>query len=93
LQEIYVDSDSGACMPLTALAGIAMDQNAELKVQAAMIEELDSDMDKANETLRKTNDKMKDVLAQAGGTMAVLMRVCMIIVLLALTAYLWKMLS
>ena len=80
-------------MPLTALAGIAMDQNAELKVQAAMIEELDSDMDKANETLRKTNDKMKDVLAQAGGTMAVLMRVCMIIVLLALTAYLWKMLS
>lgn len=76
-----------------ALAGIAIDQNAELQVQAAMIEELDSDMDRANETLRKTNHKMKDVLAQAGGTMAVLMRVCMIIILLALTAYLWRMLS
>lgn len=58
-----------------------------------MMEELDTDMDRASETLRRTNHKMKDVLAQAGGTMAVLTRVCMIILLLALSAYLWRMLS
>jgi len=52
-----------SCLP----AGIAMDQQQELHVQAAMIEELDQEMDKANAQLTNVNHKMKDVLDQAGG--------------------------
>lgn len=44
-----------------------MDQQQELHVQAAMIEELDEEMDKANAQLTNVNHKMKDVLDQAGG--------------------------
>jgi len=44
-----------------------MDQQQELHVQAAMIEELDQEMDKANAQLTNVNHKMKDVLEQAGG--------------------------
>ena len=52
-----------SCLP----AGIAMDQQQELHVQAAMVEELDQEMDKANAQLTNVNHKMKDVLDQAGG--------------------------
>lgn len=58
------------------LKGIALDQQNELKVQEGMIEELDTEMDRANAALKTTNHKMKDVLAQAGGTMQVRASMC-----------------
>ena len=58
------------------LKGIALDQQNELKVQEGMIEELDTEMDRANAALKTTNHKMKDVLAQAGGTMQVRASAC-----------------
>mmetsp|Transcript_18273 Transcript_18273/g.28414 ORF Transcript_18273/g.28414 Transcript_18273/m.28414 type:complete len:234 (+) Transcript_18273:60-761(+) len=87
-QELEVVSEG-----LVRLKGIAVDQQNELKLQEVMIEQIDENMDNATGQMQHVNHKMKDVLQQAGGATTILIKICLLILLVAVFSYLYRMLA
>ncbi|KAJ1492309.1 hypothetical protein T484DRAFT_1931497 [Baffinella frigidus] len=78
---------------MVRLKGIATDQQIEVKVQEAMIEVIDGEMDTATAKLNQVNVQMKETLKNAGGATALLVKMCLVILVLAIAAYLYRMLA
>ena len=76
---------------LTRLKGIAVDQSNEVKLQSVMIEQISDNMDKATGHLNDVNLKLKETLQKAGGATNIIVKMILLILLLGVAAYLYKM--
>jgi t-SNARE complex subunit (syntaxin) len=78
---------------MTRLKGIATDQLVEIKVQEAMIDVIGGEMDTATTRLNQVNAKMKNTLKRAGGATSLLVKMCLVILILALCLYIYRMVA
>jgi uncharacterized phage infection (PIP) family protein YhgE len=76
---------------LTRLKGIAVDQSNEIKLQSVMIDQISDNMDKATGHLNDVNLKLKETLQKAGGATNIIVKIILLILLLGVAAYLYKM--
>eukprot|EP00292_Cryptomonas_paramecium_P011169 CAMPEP_0113728010 /NCGR_PEP_ID=MMETSP0038_2-20120614/41591_1 /TAXON_ID=2898 /ORGANISM="Cryptomonas paramecium" /LENGTH=313 /DNA_ID=CAMNT_0000659363 /DNA_START=31 /DNA_END=972 /DNA_ORIENTATION=- /assembly_acc=CAM_ASM_000170 len=76
---------------LTRLKGIAQDQSNEIKLQSVMIDQISDNMDKATGHLNDVNHKLKETLDKAGGATNIIIKMILLILLLGVAAYLYKM--
>lgn len=76
---------------LTRLKGIAVDQSNEIKLQGVMIDQIGENMDKATGHLNDVNLKLKETLQKAGGATNIIVKMILLILLLGVAAYLYKM--
>jgi hypothetical protein len=76
---------------LTRLKGIAVDQSNEIKLQGVMIDQISDNMDKATGHLNDVNLKLKETLQKAGGATNIIVKMILLILLLGVAAYLYKM--
>lgn len=72
------------------LKGIAVDQSNEVRLQGAMLDKLEDHLDDAQGHLNEVNQRMKETLEKVGGATNIMVKVILLILILAICAYLYK---
>jgi hypothetical protein len=73
------------------LKQIAQNQSREVRVQIELADQLSDKLDNAAGKLNGVNHHLKSTLERAGGTMNILVRILLILLILATGGYLYKM--
>jgi chromosome segregation ATPase len=78
---------------VSRLKNIAEDMNQEVKAQNIMVDELTDKVDHATGHLKDLNRKLKETLEEVGGAQRIIVNVILLIIVLAIAAFAYKMVS
>ncbi|CAM6093759.1 unnamed protein product [Calypogeia fissa] len=90
LQDIHLDHISDGLATLKDMAG---DINEELDKQVPLIDEIDTKVDKASADLKNTNQRLKEVVTQMRSSRNFCIDITLLIIILGIAAYLYKVLK
>jgi hypothetical protein len=76
---------------LDELKELSLDMNKNLKLQSAMLEEVDEKMDKTIAQFKSANARLQDILEQTGGVSRWCPMIMCLVILLALVGFIFKL--